>query len=305
MAKISAKRVILTSFIVDFSDLLLNMAVAYVSGSVVMLAEALQGGADLLTSGLLLFGWKRASRRANSRYRFGYGRELFFWILMSGVVILILTSTLSFTLGLGRILNPQPIHYVGWSLIILLIGLATNFYALKLSLRRLIQPETNLSRWRRVVTSDLIETKATLILDTMGTLAAFSGLVALSITAITGDVRFDGFGSMIIGVITAVLAVLLMWEVKEMLVGKSASPEVETAIQNATKGIGGVLAVLDLKTMYLGSERLLVNIEVHLAPNLMTQDIEQLVDQIKDRVKREVPMVKHIQVELETPSDVR
>src|SRR4051812_49164443 len=89
---VSARRVIITSFVVDLGDVLFNLAVAIYSGSVVMLAETLQGGADLLTSSLLLIGLQRAGRRPNKQYRFGHGRELFFWVLMAGVAMFMLTA---------------------------------------------------------------------------------------------------------------------------------------------------------------------------------------------------------------------
>ena len=59
--------------------------------------------------------------------------------------------------------------------------------------------------------------------------------------------------------------------------------------------------VLDLKTLHVGSEKLLVNLEVHMKNNLDTDEIEKLMDEIKERIQREVPSVKYIQVELETP----
>ena len=297
---ISSHRVVWTSFAVDLSDLILNVIVAVVSGSAVMLSQALQGAADLLTSGLLLVGIRKSRRRANRENRFGYGRELFFWVLMAGISTFILTATLSFYLGWQRFIHPTEIHSVSLALIILVVGLLSNIYAFSLSYRRLVGPNGSLGRWQQIMESNLIETKATLVLDLMGSVAAVLGLAALGFFALTGDLRLDGLGAMIVGVATGVLSILLIAEVKDLIVGRSATVEVEQLIKDTARKIDGVLAILDLKTMYLGSEKLLVNMEINLDPELTVPEIEHLTDQVKERVKRAVPLVGHIQVEVES-----
>jgi cation diffusion facilitator family transporter len=298
---ISARRVVWTSLIVDISDLMVNLAVAILSGSVVILAEALQGAADLITSILLVVGVNHARRRPTRRYRFGYGRELFFWILMAGVSMIVITATLSIYFGVQRILRPQVIHYLPLAYGALIIGLVTNLYALSISLRRL---EVKLGHffWKRVLQSAHIETKATLILDLMGSAASMFGIASMVVYQLTGDARFDGVGAILVGAFTAILAVILILEVKSLLVGRSASPEIEDEIRDVVTSVVGVRQLLDLRTMYLGSNRLLVNVEVHLEQNLRTAQIEQLMDQIKQTLKQQVPVVHHVQVELETPN---
>lgn len=267
-----------------------------------MLAEALQGGADLLTSALLLVGLRRSGKRANRQYRFGHGRELFFWVLMAGVAMFMLTATLSFLFGLQRLLDPEPVENIWLAYTALVLGLATNGYALSLSLRRLRGHHTGARPWQSFRHSSLIETKATLILDTLGSVSAATGLIALGLYQITGNSAFDGLGSMAIGVATAVLAVVLISSVKDLLVGRSATSDIEDRIRQAAEAVPEVQKVLDLRTMYLGSERLLVNIEVHMQGGLETHEIEQIIDEIKRKVKRKAPIVSHIQVELETPT---
>jgi cation diffusion facilitator family transporter len=299
--QISAKRVIVTSFIVDLGDVIFNAAVATLSGSVVMLAETLQGAADLLTSGLLLIGLHRAKRPSSRYYRFGHGRELFFWVLMAGVSLFVITGTLSLYFGIQRMLHHETIQYLWLAYVATFIGLATNSYALSLSLRRLRGAHTGPRFWYRLRHSSLVETKATLILDLLGTIASVLALTALTLYGSTGNSSFDGLGSVVIGITTAILAVALIMSVKDLLVGRSATSEIEERIRRTALEIASVKKVLDLRTMYLGSEQLLVNIEVHMQGGLETQQIEKLIDQIKHRIIQKVPIVSHIQVELETP----
>jgi cation diffusion facilitator family transporter len=301
---ISARRVVITSFAVDLGDVILNFAAAFLSGSVVMLTEAMQGSVDLLTSGMLLVGVQRSKKRPTRKHRFGFGKELFFWIMMSGVSMLVLTSGFSLYFGINRLLHPQPIHNLWIAYLVLSVGLITNTYAFSLSLRRLgLNWENDLRKiWRKVKASVLVETKATAILDLMGSAASLLGLISLVVYGITGNSRLDGLGAVIVGVVVAGFAMVLIFEVKDFIVGRSASPEVESRIKKVAERVKGVHGVLDLRTMQMGSEKVMVNMEVHIDHKLTTPEIEVLMDDLKDAVKVDVPEVEHIQVEVETPS---
>lgn len=298
--RLSSGRVIGTSFVVDFSDIVLSVAAALISGSVIMLAEAIQGAADLLTSGLLLIGVRQSRQRADKEHAFGYGRAIYFWTLLAAVIMFAGTATLSIYYGWERFLNPHEITNLPLALLVLLIGFSSNSYALYLSALRLKNQEHSRSLLSALLVSDLIETKATFVLDLMGTTAAAFGLISLLAYHFSGNLRLDGLGAMLIGVSIALLAFWLIVEVKDLLIGKSARPETEAKINAAVLGHHSVKEVLDLRTMYIGAERLLVNLEVKLAPNLTTLKIENLMDEIKASVKRAVPSVHHVQIELES-----
>ena len=220
---------------------------------------------------------------------------------MAGVSLFVLTGTLSLFFGIDRLLHPEPLSHLGLAFAALIVGLTTNTYAFLLSLRRLRGSHTGPRFWHRLRHSSLVETKATLILDVLGALASVFALLALTLYALTGQSMFDGIGSVLVGLTTAVLAIALIMSVKDLLVGRSATSEIEERIRQAALEIKGVKKVLDLRTMYLGSEQLLVNIEVHMAGGLETQQLERLIDQIKHHISVRVPIVSHIQVELETP----
>jgi len=266
-----------------------------------MLTESLEGVSDLVSSGLLLIGLKRSTRREDRAHPFGYGREIYFWTLLAALIMFGVTSSVSIYLGWERFLHPHPVKDVILAQIVLLITLFTNGYAFYLSYRRLLKKRG----WRQIIRifyrSSLVETKTTFILDLMGSMASLVGTIALLIYVITGDIRFDGIGAMAIGIMLAFLAFLLLMGIRDLLVGKSASPETEAKIRDAALEIDEVKEVLDLKTLHVGSEKLLVNLEVNMDDDLSTHALEKLMDKVKDRIQLEVPSVKYIQVELETP----
>jgi cation diffusion facilitator family transporter len=301
---ITARKVIVASFAVDTLDIVFAVGVAYATGSVIMLTEALEGISDLISSGLLWIGLKRSQRHDDRTHPFGYGREIYFWTLLAALIMFGVTSTVSIYFGWQRFLHPKAIDNIILAQIVLLIAFFSNGYAFYLSYKRLLKKRNFRQIIRIFYRSSLIETKTTFILDLMGTVASLLGTIALGIYILTGDMRFDGLGAILIGITLAFLAFLLLMGIRDLLVGRSASIETEAKIKKAALKIEEVKEVLDLKTLHVGSEKLLVNLEVNMESHLSTRELEELIDRIKERIQIEVPSVKYIQVELETPDKI-
>lgn len=300
---LSDVRVVATSLVVSVSDVVLNFIVALLTGSTVMLTQALQGTSDLVTGGILYVGVKRSKRDADHKYQFGYGREIFFWVIMAGVFMFLGTGALSVYFGYQQFINPTPIDYIWVAFAMLAWGFTTNLYAFSLSLQRMHRLDAAKTWWHQLMRSSIVETKATFIIDFLGTLAAFFGFIALLAYALTGNAQFDGIGSMVIGLSMMLTSILLIMDVRDLIVGKAVDPDVSERIIGATQTVTGIQSVLDLRTMYLGSAKLLVIVEVHVKDGLETDQIEAIVDNVKAVVQQSVPQVHHIQVEVETPDN--
>jgi cation diffusion facilitator family transporter len=302
----STRRALLTSFFVDVIDVVTNATVAIVTGSVVMIAETLQGIADMTAVGLLLIGYKRSKKNANKKHPFGFGKEAYFWSLLAGIIILLFTATLSFWFGLQEFMDPDDhIEFVALAYIILTVSVFTNGYAFTVSARKLLSGKSWRSLPREFVRTVHVAPRTTFVLDSMGLLAALFGLTALIVYGVTGDARYDGLGAMAIGLLLALASVVLLTSAKTFITGRGASPEVEEAIKRAAMRVDGVESVLDLKTMMLGHRSVLINLEIHFRDGLVTDDIERLADEVKRRVSRTVDGRAYIQVEPETPRATR
>jgi cation diffusion facilitator family transporter len=299
--KVSEKRVLVTTFFVDLLDVAVNLVVAIVTGSVVMLAEFFQGLADLTAAALLLVGHTRAKKKADKQHPFGYGKEIYFWTLISAVVMMTFTATASFYFGLMRVLEPEEIDYIGLGYGTLAVTLITNVYAFSLSASRLLKNKPLKELPKLFWNSGDVTIKNALVLDLMGTSAAFFGLVALLLYQFAGEKRFDGIGAMIVGVTTAILAVILVLGLRGLLVGERAAPEIEEKIKEVALSVRKVKDVLDLRTMQIGPGKLLVDIEIHAQDGLTTDELEELTDKIKERLRENVSAIRYVQVELETP----
>jgi len=303
--KLSDFRVVATSSAVSFLDVSLNAIVGLITGSTVLLSQALQGMSDLTTGLLLLTGVKRSRRIADTRYQFGYGREIFFWVLIAGLLMFLGTGGISVFLGYQQIIHPDPLENAHLAVGLLIFNAISNGYAFSLSVKRLRHVHPGITWWQQLRHSSIVETKATLLVDFMGTLAAFVGLGAILAYVITDNARFDGLGSIAIGIGMMVAAVYLVRDVRSLIVGRAVDDSIADEITMAAKSVPGVSDVLDLRTMYLGSAKLLVIIEVHLEDDFNTDEIERITDTIKQTVQTALPEAHHIQVEVETPDETR
>jgi cation diffusion facilitator family transporter len=297
---ISVKKVVSVSFIVDIIDIVVNFTVALITGSVVVLAEFFQGLADLVAAGFLLIGIKRSERLENKEFAFGYGKEMFFWTLLSSLLMFTFTAGLSFYFGFRKFMNPEEISHLWLAFVALSIAVTTNSYAFSLSYRRLASGSEGKNIISKFLNSPRVTTKNTFVLDLMGTTAAVIGLISLTLYQVLGETRLDGLGAMAIGIIIAGFAFLLILAVKDMIIGKSAPQEVIKDIRKAVREIKEVNEIVNLRTMQIGLERYLLNLEVNLKDGLTTAEVEVVVDKIKERVKSRVSGVYHIQVEPET-----
>ncbi len=298
MGKISSKRTIVTSFLVDLGDIALNVTAMIITGSVVLLAEALEGGSDLIASGLLFVGLRISSKRANKKHPFGFGKALFSWTLLSAFVMLVFGSGLSFYFGLQRFLDPQDIRHIGLAYGTLCISIVTNGYGVSVSARRLLDSRPLKELKHILISSTKVETKNTFILDLTGASAAAIGLISLILFQATGYKGFDGLGGMLMGIIIAVTSIVLIWGVKGYLAGKSASAEIEKQIRDAVLEVKQVKNVVELATMYLGSHKLLLHLDIEVGSSTTAKELGEIVEVLKERIKQEVPIVSTIQIEV-------
>lgn len=297
MARVSAKRTIWTSFLVDGIDIGLNVTMMIITGSVVLLAEALEGGSDMLASGLLLIGLGISKRRPDKNHPFGFGKALFSWTLLSAMVMLIFGAGLSFYFGLKRFLDPHDIEKIGLAYLALSISICTNGYALSVSTRRLLHKEPFRNLLKIFFNSAHVETKNTFVLDFTGTSAALIGFISILIYQLSGNKQFDGIGSMLMGVMIAFSSVILMWGVKDFLSGKGATPGIRKKIKDLVLTFPAVESIKELNTMYIGSEKLLLQMDIEVKKTITVSQLDDLVNEIKDTIKKEVPIVSTIQIE--------
>lgn len=294
-------RVVSTSLLVSVSDVLLNLLVAVLTGSTVVLSQSLQGLSDVTTAGILFVGVRRARRKPDERHPLGYGREIFFWALLSAIIMFIGTGALSFILGYRQFVNPEGLSNMYLAVAMLSFGFGTNLYAFSKSVQLFKQQATGKSWWQRIRHSGMVDTKITFMVDLLGTTAATFGLLSVILFLTTGNERFDGLGAMAVGTATMTGAVAIIVDIHGLIVGRSAAPAVKKQIIEIAQSVDGVQKVVDAYVFYIGSNKLFAVLEVHISDHYTTDGIEVLSDDIKRRTHEAVPSLQRIQIEVETP----
>lgn len=277
----------------------MNGLAAFFTGSVVMLAETLQGIADLVSAGMAYIGLQRSTYAPSKKHPLGFGREIYFWTILSSLVMFVVLSGLSFYFGFLRLSDPEPISYLGITFLILTISIITNGYSFSLSFRRIMSENKEGGWWKHFYESTKTESKTTFILDLVGTLAASVGLLALGLYYFTGDTRFDGLGAMAIGLIMAIFSLILLFNTKDFVVGKTISDEEKNKIRKVVEEFKEVNRIVYLKATSFGFNKVLIHLGVNLSDGLITDEIENLIDRIESKIKEVIPESHHILVELE------
>jgi cation diffusion facilitator family transporter len=263
-----------------------------------MLAESIHSLADSGNQLLLLIGARRASRAATPEHPFGYGRQRYVYAFLVSIVLFSVGGLFALYEGVHKWLHPEPITGRWWwvPLLVLLVSIGLEGYSFRTAMI-----ESNLSRgtqtWPQFVrTAKSPELPVVLLEDTAALLGLLLALFGVGLTLITGDGRWDGIGTALIGVLLVIVAGILGVEMNSLLIGESATVEQVAAIERALVG-GSVQRVIHMKTMHLGPEELLVAAKIAVGPQELATDVAEAIDEAERRVRAAVPIARMIYLE--------
>src|SRR5437773_7438207 len=248
-------------------------AAAVATGSSAMLAEAIHSFADSGNQGLLLWGMKQAKRPPSADYPLGWGKAVFFWSFIVALVLFSLGGLFSVYEGWHKLAAPQPLSYPWVAVAILAFGLAAE----SLSLRACLQ-EVKKARGQRSLAQWLRETRQSELLVILGEdLAALIGL-ALALAAVllaifTGSPMWDALGSIAIGAVLVVVAIGIGVQIKGLLIGRSADPEVEARMREFLQRREEVEHLYRMLTLQLGTS-LMVSVKARMRGESAVQLVE-------------------------------
>jgi divalent metal cation (Fe/Co/Zn/Cd) transporter len=140
------------------------------------------------------------------------------------------------------------------------------------------------------------ELPVVLLEDAGALLGLVFALFGVGLSMITGDPVWDGIGTIMIGVLLGVIAVILIVEMKSLLIGEGATPDELDAICDELTA-GKVRRVIHIRTQYIGPEELLVAAKVALEPDLSLPEVAQAIDDAELRVRNVVPNARLIYLE--------
>jgi cation diffusion facilitator family transporter len=268
-----------------------------VTGSSSMLAEAVHSVADTANQGLLLIGGKRAARAATPEHPFGYGRDRYFYSFIVALMLFTLGSVFAIYEGIHKIEHPEPLTSPLVAVIILVVAIALESYSFRTAVHESRPLKGNGSWWQFIRQAKVPELPVVLLEDTGALIGLVFALAGVGLSVLTGEPVWDGIGTLCIGVLLGVIAIILIVEMKSLLIGEGATPPVLSTIVRKLEEGEHVERVIHIKTQYLGPEELLVAAKIALAPGLPVEAVARAIDEAEARVREAVPEARVIYLE--------
>jgi cation diffusion facilitator family transporter len=272
-----------------------------ITGASSMLAEAFHSVADTGNQAMLLWGSRVARRAPDRRHPFGHGRVRFFAAFLVAVVLFTLGSLFSLYEGYDKLRHPHELESPGVALAILVVALILEALSLRTAVREASPLRGRQSWWSFIRTTKQPELAVVLLEDTAAELGLVFALLGVGLAAATGDTLWDALGTLAIGALLAVVAVVLGLEMYSLLLGEAASPEEQATIRDTLVATPGIASLVQLRTMHLGPEDLLVATKVELAPDLSADDAARVIDDAHAKLRERVPSARIIYLEPELP----
>jgi cation diffusion facilitator family transporter len=245
-------KAILTALGANLGIAVAKSAAAAFTGSGAMLAEALHSFADCGNQVLLLVGVRQSRKPPSEDHPMGYGKVAYFWSLMVAILLFSVGGLFSIWHGVHGLHHPEPVRYLGPSILVLAVAVVLEGLALRgaLSVVKAERGGQSLWRWFR-------ETRQSELMVVVGEdVAALSGLcialVALALTAATGNPLFDALGTIGVGILLVVVAFLVLFEVKSLLTGESVSPALRAEVRAFVEAQPEVERVVNMITQQFG-----------------------------------------------------
>ena len=302
MAASGNRKAILAALIANSGIAVAKFLGFLVTQSSAMLAEAVHSVADMSNQGLLLLGGRQSRREPTATHPFGYGRERYFWSFVVAVVLFSVGSAFAVYKGIEKVRHPHEIRSVGLALAILGTGIVLEAWSFRIAIVA-ASPERRGLSWRKFILQTRNPELPVILLEDAG--ALFGLIIAaasVGLSAATGQPRWDGVGTILIGLLLGVIAAVLAREMKSLLIGESADDGDRKAILAAIGETPGVSSVVHLRTQHLGPDEILVGARVAFDPGLDVAAVAAVVDEVEERVRAVVPAAHPIYVEPANPA---
>jgi cation diffusion facilitator family transporter len=276
-----------------------------VTGSSSMLAESIHSVADSGNQGLLLLGGRRAKKAASEAHPFGYGRERYFWSFVVALVLFSLGALFSIYEGLHKLDHPEPIERPEWAFGILGFAIVAEALSFRTAIGESRKIKGDAGYWQFIRRAKSPELPVVLLEDfgaLVGLVLALSGVTA---AVVTDDSRWDAYGTISIGVLLAIIAIILVVEMKSLLIGESADRKDVEAIKGAIEIEPDVVALIHLRTEHLGPDELLVGAKIEFHHQLTVAEVAATIDRVERAIRAGVPTARVIYLEPDVHRDHR
>jgi cation diffusion facilitator family transporter len=298
---------IIQSLLVNIAIAIVKAGAAFFTKSGAMLAEALHSFSDCGNQLLLLVGVKQAKKPADETHPFGYGRAIYFWSFMVALLLFSGGGAFSIYEGVHKVMHPEPVEHVLIGIGILAVSFALEGSACLSNIKELkkrAKGKPFLKYLRETTDSDLVVVFGE---NSAAVLGLGFAMLSLALASTTNDGRWDGIGSIAIGLVLVGVAIFLAVEVSSLLLGEAAPGEITEAAHATAKKFPQLEKVLNVVTMQQGPGEVLVHIKMAFVPTLGIEEACRVINDYEAALREERPEIRWIFVEPDlekTPSQL-
>jgi cation diffusion facilitator family transporter len=290
-------RAIIAAFAANLGIALTKFVAFLFSGSSSMLAESVHSAADSGNQLLLLLGGRKSRRAADAKHPFGYGRERYVYAFVVSIILFTVGGVFSLYEGIEKITNPHALENAWLPIVVLVVAIGLESFSLRTAVKESNHIRGNESWIQFIRHAKQPELPVVLLED----VAALTGLVfafaGVGLTILTGNPIWDATGTIAIGVLLVVVAVILGIETKSLLVGEGASRADIDKIRDAFNASTKVEALIHMKTLYLGPDELLVAAKVAFPKTTKVADVARAINDVEAEIRAAVPVARVIYIE--------
>jgi cation diffusion facilitator family transporter len=291
-------RAIIAALIANVGIAISKFVAFLVTGASSMLAEAIHSVADSGNQVLLLVGGKRAAREATPQHPFGYGRDRYIYAFIVAIVLFSVGGLFAIYEGVHKLQHPEELTSPQWAIGVLVVAIGLESFSLRTAVKETAAVKSPQdSYWQFIRHARSPELPVVLLEDVGALTGLVLALLGVGLATITGNGVYDGLGTVAIGILLVVIAVILALETKSLLLGESATPEDQRKIIAALEGGTPPLSVIHMRTLHLGPDEVLVAAKIAVRHDDTAAGIAQAIDDAERRIRDAVPIARVIYLE--------
>jgi len=277
---------------------------AVVTGSASMLAEAAHSWADTGNEIFLLVADRRAGRRRDERHPMGYGREAYVWSMFAAFGLFTAGAVVSIFHGITELRNPEEASEFGVAYVVLALSFVLEGISFT---QAVVQTRRSARRLHRRFADHVLNTsvptlRAVFFEDAAALLGILIAGTGVALHQVTGSAVPDAVGSILVGLLLGVVAVVLIERNRRFLVGENVRPEVRTHVLEQLLQRTDVDRVTYLHLEFLGPSRLYLVAAVDMAGDEVEHQLAGRLRRL-ERVLEEDPLIEEAVLTLATPEE--
>jgi len=275
-----------------------------ITGSSAMFSEGIHSIVDSGNGALVLLGMHQAKKPADITHPFGYGRELYFWILVVAVSIFAIGGGVSVYEGIHNIRFPEPMGNPTAAYIVLAIAIVLEGFSFFTAMKHFRTAKGKMGALEFMKRSKDPSLYTIVLEDSAAMLGLLIALAGVFFGHLLRLPWLDGLASVLIGLLLMAVSFFLLSETKALLIGEGLEKDELLRMRELIASYPAVEAVGVLRSQYFGPFDMLVNVDIQFTEGLHANEIDEAVDQIEEDLKEAFPEVSNVFIETASSSEV-